>query len=105
MWSAGSLSPLFEPVTSAELLINKNLTINGPGANLLRVQRSAAGGTPAFRNFNITPNSVVATISGLTVANGNTPGSNGDGGIRSLGTLTLTNSTISGNSAATAGVA
>ena len=36
-------------LTSAELLINKNLTISGPGANLLTVQRSSTGGTPDFR--------------------------------------------------------
>ena len=83
-------------LTSGELLINKTVTISGPGANLLSVQRSAAGGTPAFRIFNITPNSVIATISGLTIANGNSP-SNG-GGISNTGALTISNSTISGNS-------
>src|ERR1700682_1670737 len=40
-------------LTSDELLINKNLTIIGSGANLLSVQRSAASGTPNFRIFNI----------------------------------------------------
>ena len=88
-------------LTSGELLINKNLTINGPGANLLSVQRSAVGGTPAFRIFNITPNSVIAAISGLTIANGNSP-SNG-GGISNTGALTISNSTISGNSTGSSG--
>ncbi len=88
-------------LTSGELLINKNLTINGPGANLLSVQRSAVGGTPAFRIFNITPNSVFAAISGLTIANGNSP-SNG-GGISNTGVLTISNSTISGNSTGSSG--
>jgi hypothetical protein len=41
-------------LTSGELLINKFLTINDPGANLLSVPRSAAPGTPAFRILNIT---------------------------------------------------
>src|ERR1044071_2525667 len=41
-------------LTSAELLINKNLTISGPGAGQLTVMRSTAGGTPAFRIFEIT---------------------------------------------------
>ena len=40
-------------LTSAELLINKNLTISGPGANLLTVQRSTAFATPLFRIFSI----------------------------------------------------
>ena len=48
-------------LTSGELLINKTLTINGPGANLLSVQRSAAAGN--FRIFNIAPASVIAAIS------------------------------------------
>ena len=84
-------------LTSGELLINKSLTINGPGANLLSVQRSAAAGN--FRIFNIAPASVIATISGLTIANGNSPGSNGGGIYNNGGTLTVSNSTLSGNSA------
>ncbi len=90
-------------LTSAELVISKNLTIQGPGANLLTVQRSTAIGTPIFRVFNI--GSATVTISGLTIANGNTadgaagggnPGVNG-GGIINTGTLTITNSSITGN--------
>ena len=90
-------------LTSAELVISKNLTIQGPGANLLTVQRSTAIGTPIFRVFNI--GSVTVRISGLTIANGNTadgaaggsnPGVNG-GGIINTGTLTITNSFITGN--------
>jgi hypothetical protein len=87
-------------LTSGELLVNKNLRINGPGANLLTVQRSAAGGTATFRIFNIASIANV-TISGLTIANGNTAGTapaNG-GGIANDGTVTITNSTISGNAA------
>lgn len=88
-------------LTSGELLINKNLTFNGPGANQLTLQRSAAPGTPNFRIFNIL-GSVNATISGLTIANGNTPARGG--GIYYLqGTLAITNSTISGNTAGTSG--
>lgn len=85
-------------LTSGELLINKNLTITGPGLNLLSVQRSAASGTPDFRVFNIAPSSD-ATISGLTIANGNTPGTNGGGIYNNGGTLTVSNSTLSGNAA------
>ncbi len=81
-------------LTSAELLINKNLTINGPGANLLTVERSATAGN--FRIFLISPSSVIATISGLTIANGIAIGG---GGIFNIGTVALTNSTISGNNA------
>ena len=84
-------------LTSAELLINKNLTINGPGANLLTVQRST--GAPNFRIFNISiapPFNPNVTISGITIANG--IDTNG-GGIYTACTLTVTNSTLSGNSA------
>ena len=86
-------------LTSAELLINKNLTITGPGATTLTVERSSAPATPQFRIFNVTSGTTVS-ISGLTVTNGRTPdgiliGNNGQaggdgGGIRSTATsLTL----------------
>src|SRR6266851_1346999 len=51
-------------LTNGELLINKSLTINGPGANLLTVQRSTAVGTPDFRIFNIASGNFNVTISG-----------------------------------------
>ena len=54
-------------LTSGELLIDKNLTINGPGANLLTVQRSSAA---FFRIFNISSANITATISGLKIAGG-----------------------------------
>lgn len=83
-------------LTSTELLINKSLTINGPGANLLSVQRSASAGD--LRIFRIAPASVIASISGLTIANGSAPNDGtSSGGISNLGTLTLTNCTVSGN--------
>jgi CSLREA domain-containing protein len=89
-------------LTSAELLINKNLTISGPGANLLSVQRSAAGGTPAFRIFNIAANFNVA-ISGLTITNGSAPGNFGGGISNNGSTVAITNCAVSGNAAASGG--
>ena len=88
-------------LTSGELLINKSVTINGPGANVLAIQRSSAGGTPAFRIFNVSPATVIASLSGLTIANGNTTGNGG--GIANAGTLTITASAISGNASAGGG--
>jgi CSLREA domain-containing protein len=73
-----------------------NLSVNGPGANLLTVQRNAAGGTPDFRIFMINSGTTVA-ISGITIANGNLTAANNGGGIRNDGTLTLTNCNLFGN--------
>src|SRR5437667_9029943 len=55
-------------LTNGELFINKNLTIVGPGANKLTIQRSTTSGTPAFRIFHVCTGIVM--ISGLTVRNG-----------------------------------
>src|SRR5258708_7620973 len=81
-------------LTTAELSINKNLTITGPSSSLLTVQRSSAGGTPQFRIINIGSGTV--SISGVTVTNGKSPdgaaggaiGGNGvdGGGITNAGT-------------------
>ncbi|MGA7521133.1 MAG: right-handed parallel beta-helix repeat-containing protein [Acidobacteriaceae bacterium] len=67
--------------------------IGGPGANQLNIEGLGAGS-----NFSVfTVNSgTTASLYGLTVANGY---SSGSGGIYNSGTLTVTNSAISGNSA------
>jgi hypothetical protein len=87
-------------LTSAQILIDKNLAINGPGANKLTVQRSTVSGTPAFRIFQISGN---ITLAGLTIANGKAPAGGispeSGGGIYSSGReLTIANCAISGNS-------
>src|SRR5436190_287000 len=84
-------------LTSGELLITTNLTITGPGASQLTVQRSAAAGTPNFRIFNIRSGTV--TISGLTVNNGR---ADSGAGILNQATanLTMHDLVISGNRAA-----
>ena len=88
-------------LTSAQILIDKNLTINGPGADKLTVQRSTANGTPAFRIFDISLDNFSGgsvTLTGLTLANGNA--SQGGGGVSFSGTvLTIANCVVSGNSA------
>lgn len=121
-------------LTSGQLTIDKSITIDGLGANVLVVQRDAAA--PAFRIFQVNPGHTV-TIQGLTISNGLAQGggsasagggiyndhsiltvnscllngnnsvpsnSYGGGGINSDGssgsaTLTVINSTLSGNSA------
>ncbi len=96
-------------LTSGELLIDKSLTIQGPGPDLLTVTRN--GSSDGFRIFNIT-SGVTVNISGLSVSNGigHSPEfSNyvmildGGGGISNRGTLTISNSTITGNRTAGGG--
>jgi len=87
-------------MTIGELLIDKNLTIQGPGANLLTVQRTLSAGAPFFRVFNSTAGQT-STISGLTINNGNI---SGDGaGVLNGGTLTLSNVTVSGSTSTGSG--
>src|SRR5207249_11120013 len=66
-------------LTSGELVIDKNLTITGPGANRLTVQRS----TRASRIFHISSSTATVSISGMTISNGYT--SDPGGGILSVG--------------------
>jgi uncharacterized repeat protein (TIGR01451 family) len=94
-------------LTTAELLINKDLTITGPGANVLTVMRSTAGVIPEFRIFNIQSGTV--NIAGLTISNGHpadgVSGSDGDvgGGIlnNTGATLNLKNVAMSANQSGT----
>lgn len=83
-------------LTSGELFISKNLTISGPGASSL-----AISGNNSSRVFNIGSGTVA--ISGLTIQNGNASLGGAGGGIDNGGTLTVTNSTLSGNSASAGG--
>jgi hypothetical protein len=83
-------------LTSAELLIDKNLTISGPGANLLNVQRASTAVLPAFRIFDLTAG-ITAALSELTIANGNSSGDGG--GISNGGLLTIHKVTVTGNAA------
>ena len=86
-------------LTTGELFINKNLTIQGPGASLLTVMRSAAGATPDFRIFNIAAGSTVK-LSGMTISNGKLGSSLIGGGVNNISaTLTITDSVVSGNTA------
>jgi len=77
-------------LTSGELQINHNVTINGPGAGNL-----AVNGNATFRvceNF-----ASDATISGFTITNGFTSDAEGGGGILNHGGLTLSNTSIISN--------
>jgi hypothetical protein len=83
-------------LTTAELAINKNLTIDGgTGVTVTR-----QGGSPNFRIFNVQSGNTVS-MNNLTVTNGNHPVQGG--AIQNGGSLTLTNCAISGNTAPQAG--
>jgi hypothetical protein len=79
-------------LTSGQLTISGDLTINGPGAKFLTVS-----GNRASRVFEIAA-SATASISGLTIADGTaSAASPSGGGLLNRGTLTLTDSTVRGN--------
>ena len=83
-------------LTTGELLIGSDLTINGPATAKIAI---GVGSSNFGRVFNIVAGNV--GISNLTVENGyliGGPGANGDGGgILNYGTLTLSNCTIYNN--------
>lgn len=85
-------------LTSGALVINKSITITGPGAGSLDID---AGGFS--RVFEIQSGTV--SISGLTISGGKAPdgnpGGNG-GGILNAGILTLSNCTVRDNNAGNA---
>lgn len=92
-------------LTQGELAINKDLTIEGLGADKLTISGDAnrngindAGDVRVFRiddgNFS---NLLDVRIDGLTIANGRGDEAFGGGGILNEENLTLTNSTISNN--------
>jgi hypothetical protein len=80
-------------LTSGELTLDKDLTIAGPGPEVLMVSGNAAS-----RVFDVSGPYTV-TLAGLTVANGQAPTDQFGGGIFNAGTLTIIDSTLSGGHA------
>jgi hypothetical protein len=97
--------------------LTRNVSIDGPGADLVTVRRDSGGDYTIFYVAGVT-----VDIGGLTISNGSYGGiinfgkltvnnstisdnttSNSGGGILNAGTLTVNNSTISGNSATDSG--
>jgi hypothetical protein len=81
-------------LTSGQLVIDKNLTIQGPGASLLSISGNNYGYTVFSINSDVT-----ATLDGMSIKDGAGGYIDGGGGINNGGTLTVTNSTISNNEA------
>src|SRR6516162_9430064 len=77
-------------LTTGGLTVDKDLTIDGPGAGVITVS-----GNNAWRVLDIAASASVE-LSGLTIANGKSPVG---GGIFNSGALDLTGCTFSGNSA------
>ncbi len=77
-------------------VITRKVTIQGSGAT---IARSSATGTPTFRIFDVASAGSL-TLNSVTISNGlANNGQQGGGGIMSHGTLTVTGSTFTGNSA------
>jgi hypothetical protein len=91
-------------LTGGSLYLFHNISIEGPGAALLTVSGPGSRSYPHnFRDFTVLPRATVS-ISGLTITNGyatqeDDPYRDGNlgGGIGNFGTLTLSNSTVTGN--------
>jgi hypothetical protein len=88
---AGSLKGQTITLSQGELALSRSLTIAGPVANPVTIS-----GNKASRVFDITSDSAIVTLSGLTITQGSSPDG---GGIANVGTLTVSHCTLSGNDA------
>ena len=90
------------------LILAQNVTITGPGQASLFISGGcttcAAGGTHSdgVRVF-VVNSGVTATISGVTITRGRAGNGSGGGGILNHGSLTVTDSTISGSATGNGG--
>jgi hypothetical protein len=91
-------------LTSNELVIDKNITISGPGSGQLTVRRSFANRTPVppFRILHVTPGHIV-TIEGLTIMGGYSYFASGGGVFNDHATLTVNDCLVTGNFSGVAG--
>src|SRR5208337_2801843 len=81
--------------------LSRNITITGLGASTSTVQRDPGQSTP-FRIFTVDGGDTVS-LTGLTIAKGNAGSNNNGGGIDNSGTLTVSNSVFTSNSAVNGG--
>ena len=81
-------------LTTGELLINKSITINGPGPNLLTIRRDQAA--PPFRIFHIQGTATVL-IQGLILTGGYSIRGGGIYNENNAGTLTISDCVVTNN--------
>jgi hypothetical protein len=93
-------TPRVITLSQGQLGLRSDLTITGPGANLLSINGNGAGRVLDVTDFS--PSMRVVAISGITITGGSAPTYSG-GGIINRENLTIHDSTISGNSAGTSG--
>src|SRR4051794_4042420 len=88
-------------LSTAQVTIDKDLTISGPGAKSLNIVRSANPGTPEFTVLSIAANRFVS-VTGLAISNGS---GNAGGGVYAdqNSSLLLDNVVVSGNAAVSGG--
>ncbi len=88
-------------LTQGELVVDKDLTITGPGAENLALDGNSASRVLAVQT------DATAIVKGITIQNGYTGNESEDAdtgsGIYNRGTLTLSDSTLSGNTSLTGG--
>jgi hypothetical protein len=97
---AAALNGQIITLTSAELAIDKNITINGPGPNTVTISGSFSN--PPFRIFHVMPGHT-ATIQGLTISGGRVVFEVGGGILNDHATLTVRDCTVEFNGSAEAG--
>ena len=76
--------------------LSNNISIKGPGASDLTVQRDP-NATALFSVFTVDSGETIS-LSGITISGGNAGGGNG-GGVDNSGTLTVSDSVLTGNTA------
>jgi hypothetical protein len=86
-------------LSTGALVVNKDLTITGPGALSLVISGNLVTPALASRVFN---NSATLTISGVTIRSG-TAGVGSGGGVLNTGDLTIADSVVADNRAQTGG--
>jgi len=87
-------------VTSAELLIDKSITVTGPGPDTLAVSRTS---NTQFRVFQVAQLGRTVNIEGLKISNGDAGFDYGGGILNNQATLTITNCSVVDNIASSGG--